>query len=145
MTDRASLLSAISFLSFLAVSAIASACTPDVTLVDEYEEELETPSRAERRDDAPPATVKKVTTEAGAPKADPVPPNTSDASTGNGSGPCVTDSDCTTWSSYCAEAPCRCIPQRRDVTSTCEGKTVSCFRDPCVKETAVCVAGACVL
>lgn len=60
-------------------------------------------------------------------------------------GPCVTDNDCTTFSSYCRTDPCKCFGQRRGTSMTCNGGIVSCFRDPCIGEVAVCVAGQCVL
>lgn len=57
--------------------------------------------------------------------------------------PCVTDGDCTTFSSYCRTDPCKCFGQRRGTSTTCSGGIVSCFRDPCIGAVAVCVAGQC--
>lgn len=71
---------------------------------------------------------------------------------------CASDSDCRTFSSYCAEAPCACRallawdPDPKCLGAAGGGSTalgvntrVSCFVDPCMKKAARCQAGACVL
>ncbi len=59
---------------------------------------------------------------------------------------CRGPSDCRLYSSYCTTAPCVCFPLSvRDPDPTCTGGSVTCIIDPCVRNTADCVAGVCVL
>ncbi len=60
---------------------------------------------------------------------------------------CKKDSDCRTFSSYCAESPCACrVLLASSQDPKCLGATkVNCFADPCMKKAASCQSGACVL
>lgn len=137
----------------LALGIATSACTSEVspTAVDDAELQRRPTTRSPKAPLAAPLAedAGASTDAAPAPKPpEPVPPSEvadggapQDASVG----PCVTDGDCTTYSSYCASDPCECFGQRLGTTMTCSGRTVGCFRDPCLGKVAVCVAGQCVL
>ncbi len=61
---------------------------------------------------------------------------------------CTGDADCRTFASYCAEAPCACRVLGKgagDPKCAGSGANVSCFADPCLKKSAQCQGGACVL
>ena len=60
---------------------------------------------------------------------------------------CKKDSDCRTFSSYCAESPCACrVLLASSPDPKCLGATkVNCFADPCMKKAANCQSGACAL
>ncbi|HVJ90004.1 MAG TPA: hypothetical protein VM580_09375 [Labilithrix sp.] len=62
-------------------------------------------------------------------------------------GSCTSDSDCGTWSSYCADTPCVCrVVSKADPAPRCStAATVQCFADPCMKKAAACQEGRCVL
>lgn len=63
-----------------------------------------------------------------------------------GSMACTSDADCRTYSSYCGEAPCACLPLGKSASNPrCSGPAVNCFVDPCRKKIALCKAGSCVL
>ena len=60
---------------------------------------------------------------------------------------CASDDECTTWSSYCREAPCVCrgYAKTEGEPRCSSAGNVSCFVDPCMKKTAACQGGRCVL
>ena len=60
---------------------------------------------------------------------------------------CTRDDECRTWSSYCGDAPCVCrVYAKSEAEPRCSGaNTVTCFVDPCMKKTAACQGGRCVL
>lgn len=53
--------------------------------------------------------------------------------------PCTTDADCQT----CSVDTCQCVVQSSG--TACPLATTPCFADPCMRQTAVCRAGACTL
>ena len=71
----------------------------------------------------------------------------SSAPTGASAASCNADEDCQTWSSYCQEAPCVCrVYAKGEAEPRCSSAAnVSCFVDPCMRKTAACQDGRCVL
>lgn len=62
-------------------------------------------------------------------------------------GACTKDADCATYSSYCNDLPCACVPY---LTSAGAPKcstpsSVRCLVDPCQRKTAACQEGKCVI
>lgn len=137
----------------LALGIATTACTSEVSTTslersEPHRRALIAPFAAPPTEDAAaPVAPASASAPAPAPPQPLSPPEEADAGVPQDAsdGPCVSDSDCTTFSSYCAAAPCECFGQRRGTSMTCHGATVGCFRDPCVGKVAVCVAGQCVL
>ena len=80
--------------------------------------------------------------------AAPLPASSSAGVTAKGTAACTGDSDCRTFASYCAEAPCACRALgKSDGEPKCGGggTKVSCFVDPCMKKSAHCQSGVCLL
>lgn len=127
----------------------ASACAPNSSVAVASEEEEVTELPVKHPDAAPPGHTTGAPIDASAAatdgERDAGPQAPVDAGAVDASGPCTSDSDCTTWSSYCKESPCTCAAQRAGQVTTCAGRTVSCYGDPCATEVARCVAGACAL
>jgi hypothetical protein len=57
---------------------------------------------------------------------------------------CTSDADCRTFSNYCTGCNCDALGAH-DPDPTCDGPGVQCFADPCMNQTAVCLAGTCSL
>ena len=59
-------------------------------------------------------------------------------------GACRTDADCRTFSDYCTGCDCRALSvDQKD--PVCPGPGVQCFVDPCMNQTAICLAGRCAI
>jgi hypothetical protein len=63
---------------------------------------------------------------------------------GPGGGACTTDADCRTFSDYCTGCDCRALSVN-EKDPLCPGPGVQCLIDPCLGQTAACVAGRCAL
>jgi hypothetical protein len=60
---------------------------------------------------------------------------------------CSSDGDCSKFSSYCGDLPCACVPYLTSggAPKCNQPSSVKCFVDPCLKKTAACQDGKCVI
>jgi hypothetical protein len=60
---------------------------------------------------------------------------------------CTNDGDCSTFSSYCGDLPCACLPYLTTggAPKCNQPNAVKCFVDPCQRKAAACQEGKCVV